>query len=134
MIRDRLMVGIRDKSVSERLQMDAALTSGKAKTAIRQCEAIQDNRPLWKGDSNPDPITVDVLNKGKTKSDKHPRRVATGASNPATAPKQCTRYGRGVHKRDKFPARDAVCHKCHKKRALQCPLPIKISSKCDNHN
>ena len=36
MIRDRLIVGIRDKSLSERLQMDAALTLEKAKTAIRQ--------------------------------------------------------------------------------------------------
>ena len=115
MIRDRLVVGIRDKSVSERLQMDAALTLAKAKTAIRQREAIQDNRPLWKGDSNPNPITVDALNKGKTKSDKYSRKVATGASNPATAPKQCTRCGRGVHRRDKCLARDAVCHKCHKK-------------------
>ena len=115
MIRDRLVVGIRDKSVSERLQMDAALTLEKAKTAIRQREAIQDNRPLWKADSNPDPITVDALNKGKTKSDKHSRRAATGASNPATAPKRCTRCGRGVHRRDKCPAHDAVCHKCHKK-------------------
>ena len=61
MIRDRLVVGIRDKSVSERLQMDAALTLEKAKTTIRQREAIQDNRPLWKADSNPDPITVDHI-------------------------------------------------------------------------
>ena len=64
MIRNHLVVGIRDKSVSERLQMDAALKLEKAKTAIRQRKAIQDNRPLWKGDSNPDPITVDTLNKG----------------------------------------------------------------------
>ena len=40
-IRDRLVVGIRDKSLSERLQMDAALMWEKAKTAIRQCEAIR---------------------------------------------------------------------------------------------
>ena len=61
MIRDRLVVGIRDKSLSERLQMDAALTLEKANTAVRQREAIQDNIPLWKGDSSSDPITVDAL-------------------------------------------------------------------------
>ena len=82
-IRDRLVVGIRDKSLSERLQMDAALTLEKAKTAIRQREAIQDNRPLWKGDSSSDPITVDAL-KGKAKqSDKNSRKSGT-------TPKQCT--------------------------------------------
>ena len=45
-IRDRLLVGIRDKSLSERLQMNAALTLEKAKTTIRQQEAIQDKIPL----------------------------------------------------------------------------------------
>ena len=81
MIRDCLVVGIRDKSLSERLQMDAALTLEKAKTTIRQCEAIQDNRPLWKEDSSPDPITVDALN-GKAKQfDKNSRKSTTTPKN-----------------------------------------------------
>ena len=109
MIRDRLVVGIRDKSLAERLQMDSALTLERAKTAIRQREAIQDNKSLWRGDSSSDPIRVDAV-KGKTKSDKHFKKTVT-----ATTAKQCTRCGKGVHKRDKCPARDAVCHKCHKK-------------------
>ena len=67
MIRDRLVVGIRDKTLSERLQMDAALMLEKAKTAIRPWKAMQDNRPLWKGDSSSNPITVDAL-KGKNKT------------------------------------------------------------------
>ena len=36
MIRDHLVVGIRDKCLSEKLQMDAALTLEKAKTTIKQ--------------------------------------------------------------------------------------------------
>ena len=36
MIRDRLVVGIRDSSLSEKLQLDPALTLEKAKKAIRQ--------------------------------------------------------------------------------------------------
>ena len=47
-IRDCPMIGIRDKLLSEGLQMDSALTSEKAKRVIRQREAIQDDRPLWK--------------------------------------------------------------------------------------
>ena len=109
MIRDRLVVGIRDKSLAERLQMDSALTLEKAKIAIRQREAIQDNKSLWRGDDSSDPIRVDAV-KGKTKSDKHFKKVVT-----ATTPKQCTRCGKGSHQRDKCPARNAVCHKCHKK-------------------
>ena len=42
------MVGIKDKSLSERLQMDAVLMLEKANRAIRQHEVIQDNRSLWR--------------------------------------------------------------------------------------
>ena len=63
MIRDRLVVGIRDKSLSEKLQMDAALTLEQAKKAIRQCKAIQDNKAFWRGDSGFDPVRVDAFNK-----------------------------------------------------------------------
>ena len=82
--------------------MDSALTLEKAKIAIRQREAIQDNKSLWRGDSSSDPIRVDTI-KGKTKSDRHFKKAVT-----ATTPKQCTRCGKGSHKRDKCPAHDAV--------------------------
>ena len=36
MIRDRLVVGIQDMALSEKLQLDAELTLEKAKKAIRQ--------------------------------------------------------------------------------------------------
>ena len=48
MIRDRPVIVIRDKSLSEGLQMDSALMLDKAKRTITQYEAIQDDRPLWK--------------------------------------------------------------------------------------
>lgn len=64
MIKDHVIVKIRDKSIYERLQMEAALTGRKSK---RQCG---DNRPLWNVDSSSDLITADALNKGKIKSDK----------------------------------------------------------------
>ena len=41
MIRDYLVVGIRDESLSERLQMESDLTLEKAKKLIRQNEAVQ---------------------------------------------------------------------------------------------
>ena len=43
------MVGIRDKSLSEKIQMDAVAMLEKAKTAMREHKAIQDSRPLLKG-------------------------------------------------------------------------------------
>ena len=40
MIRDRIVVGIRDSSLSAKLQMDPDLTLEKAKRVVRQQEAI----------------------------------------------------------------------------------------------
>ena len=44
MIRDRLVVGIRDINLSERLQLDPQLTLEKAKKAIRQKEAVKEQQ------------------------------------------------------------------------------------------
>ena len=41
MLRDHLVVGIRDKELSKKLQMDAALMLEQAKKKIRQKEAVK---------------------------------------------------------------------------------------------
>ena len=46
MIHDPLVVGIRDCSLSERLQMDPDLTLEKAKQIVRQCEAVQKQQTI----------------------------------------------------------------------------------------
>ena len=42
MIRDCIVVGIRDTNLSERLQLDSGLTLAKAKQAVRQREAVHE--------------------------------------------------------------------------------------------
>ena len=44
------MIGIRDSSLSERLQMDLELTLEKAKTVIRQRKAVYAQQVTIKGD------------------------------------------------------------------------------------
>ena len=53
MIRDRLVIGIHDCSLSEKLQLDPALTLEKAKKTIRQSEAIHEQHKMLKGNSKP---------------------------------------------------------------------------------
>ena len=53
MIRDRLVVGIRDTPLSERLQLDADLTLEKAKKAIRQREAVHEQQNILSGTDTP---------------------------------------------------------------------------------
>ena len=42
MLRDRIVVGIQDQALSQRMQMDPELTLEKAKTFTRQKEAIRE--------------------------------------------------------------------------------------------
>ena len=67
MIRDRLVVGIRDHALSERLQLDADLTLEKAKKSVRQREAVQEQQLVLKGASEPSnvPSSLKVLHSRK---------------------------------------------------------------------
>ena len=46
MIRDRIVVGIIDQGLSERLQLDAKLTLESAKTLVRQREAVHEQQAI----------------------------------------------------------------------------------------
>ena len=46
MIRDCIVVGICDDALSERLQLDSELTLEKAKTLVRQQEAVHEQQTI----------------------------------------------------------------------------------------
>lgn len=123
MIRDRLVVGIRDSSLSERLQLDPDLTLEKAKKCIRQREAVQEQQNILSGS---DASTLEAVNSSSNRrkyqsSNREQHRSSrahyTVARNnkQKQTPKQCTRCGKEQHTSSMCPARDAICHKCHKK-------------------
>ena len=47
------------------MQMDAMLTLEKAKKAVRQREAVQESKSLWRSNSSSDPITGHTKKKNK---------------------------------------------------------------------
>ena len=109
-IRDRLVVGIRDKKLSERLQMDRQLTLDKAKQLIRQAEAVRDQNETLHGEageSKSNPIHIDAVQKKPPQTSSRNSRTRFHKLR-----KNCTRCGRGSHRREKCPARDAECHRC----------------------
>ena len=118
MIRDRL-VGISDRALSERLQLDADLTLEKAKKMVRQREAVHEqelelNKP---GESM---TLAEVHRPGPTKKgfSKKPRVFGSKANAKQSykpQQKQCSRCGKGSHPYDKCPAKEAICHCCKKK-------------------
>lgn len=50
LIRDRIVVGIRDKSLSEKLQLEANLTLDKAVNVARQKETVRKQQSILRGD------------------------------------------------------------------------------------
>ena len=122
MIRDRLVVGIRDIALSERLQLDSDLTLDKAKRAVRQREAVQEQQQhLLNGEAVAS--NTKSLEELRGKSGKQPK-VQGGTfkrkpgynwkSQDKRPAKPCTRCGKD-HARGRCPAKDAVCHRCQRK-------------------
>ena len=134
MIRDRLVVGIRDRRLSERLQLDSELTLEKAKRAIRQSGAVQGQQHELKGTTTEPSSSLDKLQTGTYKQARNAygrRPQSEGGKKrrqPSIPSKSCTRCGKGSHPRDKCPAKDAVCHRCNRKgHFMSCCLTKSLS-------
>ena len=124
MLRDRLVVGIKDLKMPETLQLDAGLTLESAKKKIRQKEAVhQQGKELQAADKPTGQASLQAV-KGRPLSR---RGGACGKkeerSHPSSGPQrgdnkpqqQCTRCGGGPHPLHKCYARTAVCNRCSKK-------------------
>ena len=115
MIRDRIIIGIRDRPLSEQLQLDAELTLEKAKKRVRQREAIQEQRvTLNEGGKSHTGDLVDSVGsrKGKEKNRKVQNSPPQGR---VTRDVKCTRCGREPHARNSCLAKEAICHTCNKR-------------------
>ena len=66
MIRDRIVVGIRDSQLSEKLQMDPNLTLEKAVAQSRQAESVKKQQAIIRcGQSQPQPANIDAVSPGR---------------------------------------------------------------------
>ena len=81
MLRDRIVVGIRDTRLSERMQLTADLTLESAKKQVRQKEAVSEQGQQLRGDGSKNaPIVIEQV-KGETSSKKpQSKRRGTGRS------------------------------------------------------
>ena len=113
MIRDRIVVGIRDGSLSERLQLDPELTLEKAKTLVRQCEAVHEQQALLRSGPKQE-LAVDSVRRRPPFKNRGPNKMARKGSRSSDSSKQCSRCGKGPHPRQSCPAKEVVCHNCKK--------------------
>lgn len=90
MIHDRLVVGIRDSSLSERLQMDETLSLDKAKKMARQREAIKEQQSMLKQGEE---TSLDFVKQSGTRN---PRVNSSSSQRQTTKEPKCTWCGKGL--------------------------------------
>jgi len=112
MIRDRLVVGIQDSTLSERLQMDPNLTLEKAKKMVCQNEAVHEHQVILKQPETTDKFLVIKQIRRKT-----PKNTSHPPSKSASQAQQmkCKRCRNKPHSLNKCPPKEATCHKCKRK-------------------
>ena len=125
MIHGRLVVGIRDNALSERLQLDPDLDLEKAKKAVRKHEAVHEQQLTLKGATTPSSIEALQADRRGFGKRRNYRRSGSGNHKPASQKRDkgstpnsgntCSRCGKGSHPRDKCPAKEAICHRCQRK-------------------
>ena len=125
LIRDRIVVGLADIRLSERMQMDKDLTLDKAINMARQSEEIKRQQASLRGDTSANVArSVDrVAFKGKQQYQKKPNpkfqkeRVKHVNSEKS---KQCRKCGKSPsHPPSQCPANDVTCRGCGKKGHYQ---------------
>ena len=124
MIRDRLVVGLRDSKLSERLQLDSDLDLKKALAMARNSEAVRAQQSTVRG-STSTPATSDLAalhktapwdkKRGQRQRTRKPGQMTTGSTGSPQQAKTCSCCGRETHPRPRCPARDATCALCKKR-------------------
>ncbi|UYV65638.1 K02A2.6-like [Cordylochernes scorpioides] len=127
MIRDRLVVGVKNFNLSEKLQLESELTLEKAIQIVRQSESVKNQQKEIRQDT--ENRNVDVIDrkggrngtifqktrmKGtKTYNSNFPKNPQGWSSNEKRKCFRCGYYQ--GHSKEQCPAKDAICNKCRKK-------------------
>ncbi|KAL1281458.1 hypothetical protein QQF64_000261 [Cirrhinus molitorella] len=124
LLRDRLVVGLRDSTLSERMQLDRDLTLEKAINMARQSEVIKKQQTDLRGEAicgaEIDAVAAKTNRTAKQSSTKFktrnfPKHASTSTWNKNDK-KPCQRCGKTPdHGKWQCPAKDVSCHTCRKK-------------------
>ena len=123
LIRDRIVVGVVDDNLSDRLQARDDLTLAKAVEMAQQAESRKQNKPVVRGDAKQQ--SVNFVQKGQFKNKQFPKKTVKSGKPPPphTIPsvkeKRCHWCGKEPHSKQACPAKSAKCGKCGKKGHYQ---------------
>ena len=124
MIRGRLVVGLRNEKLSEKLQIDASLTLEKAVQQARQSESAKKQQGVIRSShipsSNVETLEEKQAKSGRPRGSHKPKQPSksSGDGNNSKFKRRttgCERCGNPKnHNRQSCPAKDVKCHKCSK--------------------
>ncbi|KAK0132392.1 hypothetical protein N1851_032733 [Merluccius polli] len=117
LIRDRIVVGLQDKGLSERMQLDADLTLDKAIRMARQSEEVKRQQFSLRGDTRSEAMFKSNFKSAKNKpqyADSQKQKPhSTQYSKDKGAQSQCQNCGNSpFHQKSDCPANDVKCHAC----------------------
>ena len=123
MIRDRIVVGLRDARLSEKMQLEADLTLEKAITQARQAESIKQQQLFVRGTAEGPSPRQSEKDVGAVSKGRRSPRIASDKKHPKPDKGQapsCGWCGKSpTHPKRLCPAKDATCHKCSKRGHFQ---------------
>ena len=114
-----IVVGIRNTTLSEKMQLQPELTLKKAIMQARESEAIKLQQPLLRGGSETKFDTpVGTVNVGKScRKSKSRQNTGTTPYSQSGGSTRCGKYP--AHDRLHCPAKDVTCRKCGKQGHYQ---------------
>ena len=111
LIRDRIIVGVLDDALSDRLQSKLKLTLEEAVQMSRQAEARQQSKEVVRGSAQANTSTVNLVKSAKQNNMQN---------QPAQKISKCPWCGNRPHQdRSQCPAKNATCLKCKKRGHFQ---------------
>ena len=115
LIRDRIVIGIRDAKLSERLQLDENLTLETAITKAKQAEMVHNQQDVVRNaTSNMETMHIANLSKKKTQATGAISKVSQ-TRKPQPTNQKCHKCGNKEHPNIKCPAANMKCNFCKKK-------------------
>ena len=124
LIRDRIVVGLQNRELSEKLQLDPNLTLEKATNLARQRETVKQQQNILDGGFKSTPAQVDGIAKGKSRrkkvnskhnsQDKSKEKPSENSKEKNPSDQKCQRCLGNFHPKKTCPARLSKCKKCSK--------------------
>ena len=135
MIRDRIVVGIRNTFLSEKLQLDAELTLTTAVAKVRQAEAVKKQQPLLRGETSdasgrkPD-TPVGAVQRGRRGNRQVGKPRGAAYTQPTRSSQSQTRNAQSQSQSTCTRCGRSPSHDCKSCPAKEAPQVFKTRSLC----